>query len=118
MPTTAKRSTTITYLGDVNGVETIAAADNIDVSPAVVELVTLAIGDNVIAAPGGGATPKACTIVKPAGNAVLIKLKGAGGDTGIALSKTDPDTISIDAGVASFILNAAAQLVGVRLFWT
>lgn len=56
--------------------------------------------------------------MKPSANATLIKLKGIGGDTAVALHKTDPDTISLDSTQTTFILNAAAQIVGVRLFWT
>lgn len=122
MATTAKRMITLTYIGDVGGVtpgntHKIAAADN-SASPAEIDLVTLSAGDNTITVPTSGTTPKACTIVKPTNNATLIKLKGAGGDTGIKLHNTDPDTISIDATQTSFILNAAAQIDGVRLFWT
>lgn len=117
MTTSAQRRTTLTYQGDVVGTEGISAAINL-ASPAQIQIVTLAIGDNVITAPTGGSTPVACTIVKPSANAAVIKLKGNVADVGVQLHKTDPDTISIDAGVASFILNAAAQIVGVRLFWT
>lgn len=117
MAATAQRKIVVEYTGDVVGAENIVAAGNI-ASPAQIQLVTLAAGDNVISAPSGGSTPVACTIVKPSANAVVIKLKGNAADVGVQLHKTDPDTISIDAGVASFILNAAAQIVGVRLFWT
>jgi len=122
MAATAKRKITVTYYGDVGGASPghaheNSAADN-SASPAQIQIMTLAAGDNTITAPGGGSTPKACTIVKPSGNTVAIKLKGAGGDTGVRLHDTDPDTISIDASVSSFILNAAAEVVGVRLFWT
>lgn len=122
MAATAKRKITLTYYGDVGGAapgsaQEISAADNA-ASPAQIQPLTLAIGDNVITAPSGGSTPKACTIVKPTGNAVVIKLKGNAADVGVQLHKTDPDTISLDTGVASFILNAATQIVGVRLFWT
>ncbi|HET9063671.1 MAG TPA: hypothetical protein VFO62_10320 [Candidatus Binatia bacterium] len=119
MAATGRRKITVTYFGDVGGAspgyaQEISAADNLS-SPAQIQILTLAAGDNTITAPGGGSTPKACTIVKPAGNTVTITLKGAGGDTGIPLDDTDPDTIS---GGGGFILNAAAEVVGVRLFWT
>ncbi len=122
MAATAKRKITLTYYGDVGGAspglpQEINAADN-GASPAQIQILTLASGDNTITVPGGGSTPKSCTIVKPSGNAVAIKIKGAGGDTGVRLHDTDPDTISLDGSVTSFILNAAAQIVGVRLFWT
>lgn len=117
MAASAQRKITLTYLGDVAGVEEVVAAIN-NASPAQIQIVTLAIGDNVITAPTGGTTPVACTIIKPAANATAIKLKGVGGDTGVRLHNTDPDTISVDASTASFILNAAAAVVGVRLMWT
>lgn len=117
MTTSAQRATTLTYTGDVAGAEVIAAVTNL-ASPAQTQLLTLAIGDNVITVPGGGSIPVACTIVKPSGNVIAIKIKGIAGDTGVRLHGSDPDTISIDPSVASFILNVAAQIVGVRLFWT
>jgi hypothetical protein len=122
MAATARRKITVTYFGDVGGAspgvaQEISAADN-NASPAQIQLVTLAIGDNVITAPGGGSTPKACTIVKPSTNAVALKIKGDAGDVGVRLHDTDPDAISLDASQGTFILNAAAEVIGVRLFWS
>jgi hypothetical protein len=117
MAASAQRKITLTYTGDVAGIEDINAAINL-ASPAQIQIVTLAIGDNTITAPGGGATPKACTIVKPSSNAIAIKLKGIGGDTGVRLHNTDPDVISIDPATTTFVLNVAAEVVGVRLFWS
>lgn len=117
MAASATRSITLTYQGDVSGTEAVSAAINL-ASPAQIQILTLAPGDNVIAVPGGGSTPVACTIMKPSANANLLKLKGSAGDAGVALHKTDPDTISIDSSTTSFIINAAAQVVGVRLMWT
>lgn len=117
MSASAQRTTTLTYTGAVAGVEVIAAVINL-ASPAQSQIITLASGDNVITAPGGGSIPVACTIVKPSGNVIAIKIKGNAGDTGVRLHNTDPDTISIDPSTTSLILNAAAQIVGVRLFWT
>jgi hypothetical protein len=117
MATSAQRKITVTYTGDVAGVEEVSAATN-QASPAQLQLITLASGDNVITAPTGGSTPTACTIRKPAANAIALKIKGNAGDTGVRLHNTDPDTISIDPSTASFIINAGAQVVGVRLMWT
>lgn len=117
MASTAKRTTTITYSGDVGGTEAIAAADN-TASPAQVQIVTLASGANTITVPTGGTTPKCCTIMKPSDNATAITLKGVTGDTGVALHLTDPDSISIGATVTTFVLTAGAQIIGVRLFWS
>ena len=118
MATSAQRKTTLTYTGDVVGVEEISASINL-ASPAQIQILTLAVGDNTITAPGGGATFKACTIVKPSANTSAIKIKGNAGDTGVRLSNAEHDVISLDAAQASFILNVAtAEIVGVRLFWT
>jgi hypothetical protein len=117
MSATAKRSTTITYSGDVGGTQELDAADNTD-SPAQVQIVTLAIGANTITVPGGGTTPTCCTIVKPSDNTTSITLKGVTGDTGIRLHDTDPDSISIDDSVTTFVLTAAAEIIGVRLYWS
>jgi hypothetical protein len=125
MAATAKRKITVTYFGDVGGAtsgtgapQEISAADN-NASPAQIQIITLASGDNTITAPGGGSSPKSCTIVKPTPNAIPIRIKGNAGDTGVRLHDTDPDTISLDASQTSFILNAlGGTVVGVRLFWT
>lgn len=122
MSTTAKREIRLTYSGDMGGTSPgvthkLAAADNA-ASPAEIDLVTLAAGDNTITAPTSGTTSKSCTIVKPSGNATAIKIKGNAGDTGVRLHDTDPDTISLAPSQTSFILNAAAEIQGVRLFWT
>lgn len=117
MATTASRTVTIVYSGDVAGTEEIAAADNTS-SPASIQPLTLTVGNNTINVPSGGTTPVACTIVPPSDNTSAITLKGIAGDTGIALRKTDPTTIAIDPSVTSFILSVATANVNVRLFWS
>jgi hypothetical protein len=122
MPATARRKVTITYFGDVGGAspgiaQELAAADN-NASPAQIQVVTLALGDNTITAPTAGTTFRSCTIVKPTANAIAIRLKGVGADTGVRLHNTDPDSVSLDPTQTTFVLNAAAAIQGVRLFWT
>src|SRR3990167_419196 len=117
MAATATRVTTITYSGDTIGTQTISAASNA-ASPASVEIVTLASGFNSITVPTGGATVTALTIVPPTGNTTNITLKGVTGDTGIQLHDTDPSSISIDPSVTAIGLTAAAEITGVRLYWT
>lgn len=114
---TAKRKTTITYSGDVDGEQEISAADNAS-SPASIELKTLAIGTNTITVPTAGKVPTAVTIVPPGGNTTAITLKGVAGDTGIRIHNTDPTTIALHSGVTSFVLNAAAEIIGARLYWS
>lgn len=117
MAATAKRTISLEFFGDLAGAQELSAADN-NASPAQVQLVTLAAGDNTITAPSSGTTAQACTIAKPSDNATAIKIKGHADDTGVRLHDTDPDTISLDDSQTTFILNAAAEIVGVRLFWT
>lgn len=117
MSATGTRKITISYSGDVVLPAEEFPAVNNTASPAQVQLISLAMGDNAVAVPTGGSTPTACTIVKPSGNALLIKLKSVNGDAGVPLHHTDPDSISIDSTCAGFVLNAAGA-VNVRLLWT
>lgn len=117
MAATSTRSIQVVFSSDVVGSNTFSAASNV-VSPAAIEVKTLASGANTITPPAGGTTPKACTIVPPSGNTVAITLKGVTGDTGIALHKTDPTSIALDSPTATFVLTAGAELAGVRLVWS
>jgi hypothetical protein len=117
MATTATRKTTIGFSGDVVAQHIINAASN-STSPAQLEIRTLASGANTITIPAGGSTSVSCTIHPPSGNTTNITLKGVSGDTGIQLHDTDPSTIALDPSVASFVLTTAAQIIGVRLYWT
>lgn len=118
MASSSNRSINLTFTGDHVASPVISAAANA-ASPAGIQApVTLASGANTITVPTGGTTPTAVTIVKPAGNTVSLTLKGVTGDTGIALHKTDPDTISIDSTVTTFVLTAGAQIIGVTLIWS
>lgn len=117
MSVTSNRNVDITFTGDQKASWTNTAAENTH-SPGMIQVLTLASGNNTITVPTGGTTPTACTILKPSDNTTAITLKGVAGDTGIRLHDTDPDTISIDDSVATFVLNAGAQLAGVRLVWT
>lgn len=117
MAVSSTRTIAIVYTGDVVGSEAPAAATN-TASPGQIQIITLASGNNTITVPSGGSTPVACTIVKPSTNTTAITLKGVTGDTGIRLHDTDPDVVSINSSVTSFVLNAGAEIIGVRLFWT
>ena len=117
MAVSATRVVTVTYTGDVNGNNSLPAAANA-VSPGSVTVHTLNAGDNTITVPTGGTTVKGATIVPPAGNAQAITLKGAGADTGIALSKLDPTSIAFETAPANFVLNAGGTINILRIFWT
>lgn len=117
MAVTSMRKTTITFSGDVVGTQQYSAASNA-VSPGVIQLVVLASGANTITPPLG-ATPKAVTIIPPAGNVISITLKGVTGDTGVLLHLTDPTVIALGSATNTFVLTAGSLFTNpVRLVWT
>ena len=115
MATTATRSISYSFTGDVVASKTEAAASNAT-SPGEIEKVPLSTGPNTITPPASPFFPKAVTIVMPAANTVLVTLKGVTGDTGVPLHKTDPTSIGLDATATSFCLTAASAVV-VTLVW-
>lgn len=117
MSVTSRRAIDVTFEGDQEASWTSDASPNED-SPGAIQIVTLSSGNNTITVPGGGATVAGVTIIKPTDNSTAITFKGVAGDTGVRLHDTDPDSISLHSGVASFVLNAGAEIVGVRLVWT
>lgn len=117
MAVAAARHISITYTGDQSYQLGFAAAANAN-SPAAQELVTYTgAGDNTVTVPTAVA-PKAVTIIPPSGNTQAITFKGVAGDTGVALHKTDPSSIGLDTGVASFVLHVAGTVTGLRLIWS
>jgi len=118
MASTSNRTINFTFTGDHVASPIISAAANA-ASPAGIQApITLASGANTITVPTGGATVTCVTIVKPAGNTQTITFKGITGDTGVALHKTDPDSISLDTTVTSFVLTAGGTITGVTLIWS
>jgi hypothetical protein len=118
MSAASTRAITLAFSGDRVSNPSATAAANVNSPAATAPPINLAIGDNTIAVPTGGTVPTAVTIVKPVANTATLKLKGAGGDTGVKLHITDPDSISLDPTQASFILNASAIVTGVVLIWS
>jgi hypothetical protein len=122
--TTARRTTTIVFSGDVDGTQELFAAANAS-SPAVIELKVLEGADSVDPVVGGNTTidvpagATAVTILPPADNVKALRLKGVDGDTGIRLHDTDPTTIALDDGVTSFVLQVGnISDLTVRLYWS
>ena len=116
MSVNSVRTISVQNTGDVAGVQTVQSSNAS--APGVIQLTSLASGDNTITVPTGGSTPQAATVVFPSNNAVLVKLKGAGGDTGVKLHATAPTSIALDATQTTFILNAASAVTGVRIIWS
>lgn len=118
MAVNAARTVTINLTGDVIADKIYSAAQNA-ASPGSITLHALSSGDNTITVPSAsGFTVKAATIVPPSTNTQAITLKGVGGDTGIAISKTDPTSIAFETAPANFVLNAGAAINGLRIIWT
>ena len=117
MARTSRRSINIIFAGDLVANNTYSAAEN-TVSPGDIDIVSLAAGFNLITPPTGGKTPKACTIVPPAGNVTTITLKGVTGDTGISLHLTDPSSIALGNPVGTFGLTAGAIIDGIQIIWS
>lgn len=118
MAVNAARTITINFTGDVISAKIYNAAENA-VSPGSITLHALSAGDNTITVPSAtGFTVKGATIVPPSTNTQAITLKGVGGDTGIALSKTDPTSIAFETAPVNFILNAGGTINGLRIVWT
>lgn len=117
MARTSNRSIVIRFAGTLVATNTYSAAEN-SATPGDIDIVTLASGANTITPPTGGSTPKACTIIPPAGNLSSITLKGVTGDTGVSLHLTDPTSIGLGAPAGTFVLTAGAEIVGVQLIWT
>ena len=117
MAVNAARTTTITFTGDVQAQQTVAAAANA-ASPGQIDVVTLTTGANTITAPTGGTTPKCLTIIPPTGNVATLTLKGLTGDTGVPLHLTDPSSIALAGSFASLVITAGATVTGLRLIWS
>lgn len=117
MARTSRRSINIIFAGDLVSNNTYSAAEN-TVSPGDIDIVTLVVGFNLITPPTGGKTPKACTIVPPAGNVNAMTLKGITGDTGIPLHLTDPTSIGLGAPAGTFGITVTVEIVGAQLIWS
>lgn len=118
MPVISNRQVSVTFTDDLNATLAYDAIQNED-SPGSVQLITLAIGNNTITLPGGGAVPASVIIIPPVDNEEVITLKGVNGDTGIVINPVDPTvlTFNADSLPTFFVLNAAAEIIGLTLVW-
>jgi len=113
----ANRSVIIKLTGDVISSDEYSAAENVT-SPGSITIHALVGGNNTISVPTvTGFTVKAATIIPPSDNTSALTLKGIGGDTGILISKTDPTSLGFDAAPASFVINSASNVNGLRIVW-
>lgn len=114
----SSRTIQVLFSGDITEQIIQSALEN-EVSPAITDIITLDIGPNTIGNPAlTGFVATGLTIIPPAANTSLITLKGVDTDIGIPLHLTDPTSISLDPTFSELILDAAAEIVGVRLVWS
>jgi hypothetical protein len=80
----------------------------------MVQQIALASGANTITVPTAPA-PSGCIIVLNPINTVVTTLKGASGDTGIAIGKTTTTVLNWDATAvpATFVLSSASPQTGI-----
>jgi translation initiation factor 2 gamma subunit (eIF-2gamma) len=104
MATTSARTVTVTFTGDVTGIETYNAATNVASPGGIIPVVTNVNTNTSVATAVAGTTTTSLTIIPPPGNTVQITLKGATGDTGILLHLTDPTSIALAPGQATIYL--------------
>lgn len=115
MATSSSRSVSVSFTGDVQAAPPAFTAAANATSPGGLHMpYALSSGFNSIAVPVGAT---GATITKPTGNTVALTLKGITGDTGILLSTTDPDSISLPVGATTIGLTAGSN-VTVWITWT
>ncbi len=118
MSITAVVKNYVKFSGDQES-ELIFGSNSLADSPAMQELATLAIGNNTITVPDvEDFTVHGVIIIPPAANTEQPTIKGVNGDTGFALSASQVSVLQFgDTVPASFVLNVAAEIVGLRLVW-
>lgn len=78
------------------------------------QTVFLSSGDNILSPPSNC---KGLIIVAPDNSSVVLKLKGAAGDTGITIRPDGTQSLEFsDSGPGTIIINAASS-VTVELYW-
>ncbi len=110
---------TVTIAGTVTGLpsgtKTLTGTLTSVAAVGTVQELTLASGANTVTVPTGAT---AVLITPPAGNTVLVTLKGVTGDTGVPLHKTFPTLLPLDSTVTTFCLTAASLFASpVELNW-
>lgn len=106
---------TLAYAGDRRQSYPFAGANNPN-SPDQERFYNLSSGDNTIDVPTVGVTAQGAVIIPPGSNTTIaLKIKGNAGDTGVLINRANPTQLGLDSGVSSFILNASAALIGVRV---
>jgi len=111
MATTSVSKIKVTLSQDVTYGQEFTSASNTN-SRGINTLETLASGNNLITV--STTQDVAVVIIPPVSNTVAITAKGTNADVGILISKTQPTLLAVGS-TTSFVLSAAAEIVGVRI---
>jgi hypothetical protein len=117
MSTTSHYAIQAIFTGDINFSDSFSNEAN-DTSPAAIFTYDLALGPNTITVPMSavGTLAVAALILLPLDNVIAITIKGVAGDVGILINPIAPHLQSLN-DVASFVLDAADIIAGVRIIW-
>lgn len=109
-------SATFSTAGNVTGLKDggslSLSAPQVNISSPVlsrIDPLDLSSGDNTISVPSG---VTAIWFTPPSANAVVLKLKGNAGDTGVNLHLTRPQLLHVDGSGQDIIINAASSVAG------
>lgn len=119
MSVTSNITATITQSGDAVQSISAEALPNTN-APTAISNIALTNGTTTITCPSTTVFQvRAALIVPPTNNAGTITLKGASGDTGIAISGINPTmlTFSTTATPSSFLL-VASTTTNIQVFWS
>lgn len=115
MSVTATRTVTVTFSGDVSGVNAFEAPNNAS-SPGQIQYVDLTPTNNTILKPTGAV---AVTIVPPVSNTIAITWKGSTtSDAGVVIHTTAPTSVGFTTALTQIVLAVSTTVSGVRLFWS
>lgn len=118
MSVTSSRTVQIQFNGDYTADLIYSALDN-PTSIASINWIDLAVGNNAVTAPIiTGFNVTGLTIIPPAGNTVVLELKGITTDSGLPLHVTDPTSLALDTSFLGLVLFVTVAVVGVKLIWT
>jgi hypothetical protein len=116
MSVTSSRIIGIGFTGDVDAPNLAYSAEVNVNSPGEIDNITLTNGTTSLAVPSNA---KCITIVPPPDNIHRIILKGASGDTGLALQLVDPSSIAIYPTTSpNVLLTATTTAAIVRVIWS
>lgn len=81
-------------------------------SKGTLDVVTLASGANTVTYQSGS---QLVVVAPPSANTIAMTLKGASGDTGVALHPTNPSQIAVHTSTSAFLISAGGTISNVEI---